>query len=528
MLFIPLEAQAKQISVGAGPCLGSVVGWNVNAKRAFVMQKTTELCARVDQLQHEVITGQAASIIIRSCINTSLLFLARTVPPSIMCPAAEFLYDHVRDGICRKLALPVWQVMPAFAKLVFPLAVRRGGTGISDMSLVLECAYVASVAETLKQMVFYGPDRPAPLDPALPFSCPKWVPMWPIVLGMHAQGSPSTLAWHPQGGDVVTALTRSLDYLKAEGADDYFEKHLNKSCPALPCDVPHFVNYFSSAGKPVLQLQKHLTSFINKKQHDVVFQHTEGRLEERARLLTNSAPGASLMLTTVPKEPRFEQTTEETRMAFAIRLGISPIVVHPSTKTLLCSTCHVSLLDEPTHPILCVPAMKERTSAHDTIKTTGLKGYADDCGVYAKVEPSELHPEDNMRRVDLVLSFPEGNVLVDVAVIAPLCKTHIKDTAKESQGALIKKETAKCKHHHATSVRHEMEFVPFIADLHGSLGRDAIHLLIRLSAQCPRPRLAGQHPKSRVYEEMAAVAMVILRSVCLVTRLAFADAHAAA
>ena len=166
--------------------------------------------------------------------------------------------------------------------------------------------------------------------------------------------------------------------------------------------------------------------------------------------------------------------------------------------------------------------MKERTSAHDTIKTTGLKRFAEDCGVYAKVEPSELHPEDNLRRVDLVVSFPEGNVLVDVAVIAPLCKTHIKDTAKESQGALLKKEAAKCRHHHGSSVRHEMEFVPFIADLHGSLGRDAIQLLKRLCAQCPRPRLAGQNPKSRVYEEMAAVAMVILRSVCLVTRLAFA------
>ena len=122
-------------------------------------------------------------------------------------------------------------------------------------------------------------------------------------------------------------------------------------------------------------------------------------------------------------------------MAFAIRLGISPIVVHPSTKTLLCSTCHVSLLDEPTHPILCVPAMKERTSAHDTIKTTGLKGYADDCGVYAKVEPSELHLEDNMRRVDLVLSFPEGNVLVDVAVIAPLSARHTSRTQQRSRKA---------------------------------------------------------------------------------------------
>jgi hypothetical protein len=35
-------------------------------------------------------------------------------------------------------------------------------------------------------------------------------------------------------------------------------------------------------------------------------------------------------------------------------------------------------------------------------------------------------------------------------------------------------------------------------------------------------------PAGKYFEEMAAVAMVILRSVCLVTRLAFADAHAAA
>ena len=92
--FIPLEAQDKQISVGAGPCLGSVVGWSVKGKHDFVMQKTVDLCERVDQLQHEVISGQATSIMIRSCINSSLLFLARTVPPAIMRPAAEFLYKR--------------------------------------------------------------------------------------------------------------------------------------------------------------------------------------------------------------------------------------------------------------------------------------------------------------------------------------------------------------------------------------------------------------------------------------------------
>ena len=176
--------------------------------------------------------------------------------------------------------------------------------------------------------------------------------------------------------------------------------------------------------------------------------------------------------------------------------------------------------------MICAKA--ERTSIHDHIKTTGLKAHADDCSILARTEPSELHPDDNMRRVDLVLSFPEGNVLVDVSVISPLCKTHVKVSASEPQGALLKKEAAKCRHHKATSVRYEMEFVPFIVDMHGSHGRDAIQLLKRLCAQCPRPRLAGQHPKARIYEEMAASATAILRSATLVIRLAYADAHAAA
>ena len=118
-------------------------------------------------------------------------------------------------------------------------------------------------------------------------------------------------------------------------------------------------------------------------------------------------------------------------------------------------------------------------------------------------------------------------MLVDVSVISSLCKTHIKASAEGPVGALLRKETQKCKHHEATAQRYEMEFVPFIVDMHGAHGPDAIHLLKRLAAQCPRPRLAGQHPKAQIYEEMAASAISILRSVTRVLRLGYADAFAA-
>ena len=49
-------------------------------------------------------------------------------------------------------------------------------------------------------------------------------------------------------------------------------------------------------------------------------------------------------------------------------------------------------------------------------------------------------------------------------------QTHIKASAKGPVGALLKKETQKCKHHEATAQRYEMEFVPFIVDMHGAHG----------------------------------------------------------
>ena len=316
------------------------------------MKKTDELCSQVDNLQHDAITGQAAAQIVRSCINQSLLHLARTVEPEIMHPAAVRLFEHVRDGISLKLALPTWNFLPEFARLVFPLAASLGGAGITDMSAGLECAYVASMAETLKQQVFFGSVRPPP-DPDELFSVPESVPMWPIVLSMHAQGSPAPKPVDRPGADMVSALGRALDTLAAKGAADYFDQHLNAACPTLPRTVDHFVNYFGSAGVQITRLQQHLTSFINKKQHDAVFQFTVGREDMRARLLTNAAPGASLMLTTVPREPRFEQKTEETRVAFTLRLGLPYVMVDPRIKTLLCAHCHTSLLHDPDHHVIC-------------------------------------------------------------------------------------------------------------------------------------------------------------------------------
>ena len=155
--------------------------------------------------------------------------------------------------------------------MVFPLPAGRGGTGIINAPLGLECAYTAAAAETLTHMVFFLPTRsPPPVDPVTPFPPPKHSPMWPIVLAMHDQGSSHPRP--PSGGDVVTNLHKCLEVLAASGAADYFDKHLNASCPHLPRSVAEFIDYFGRAGTPTYRLQKHFMSFLTKKQYDRVFQ----------------------------------------------------------------------------------------------------------------------------------------------------------------------------------------------------------------------------------------------------------------
>ena len=56
--LIPPAKQAEQIFFGSMPCLGSMVGTDDLKKRAFVDDKVKELCVRMDQMHHELISGQ--------------------------------------------------------------------------------------------------------------------------------------------------------------------------------------------------------------------------------------------------------------------------------------------------------------------------------------------------------------------------------------------------------------------------------------------------------------------------------------
>ena len=510
--LIPPAKQAEQIFYGSMPCLGSMVGTDDLKKRAFVDDKVKELCVRMDQMHHELISGQNAVVNAHLCLVPSLNFLARTLPPHIVGPAAEKLYKHLSDGICLKLGLPPMRLMSAYAKDVFPLTTAHGGTGILNLNHYVDCCYVASLAETMKQMVIYTESRPGPASPELQWPVPQSVPLWPKILQAHAIRPPES---SPRCTTAAT-LDLVLRNLVARGAVDYFAQHLRRGFPVLPGTLVKFVDYFSMAETPISKLQKHFSTYSSKKKFEEVFQRHGSDESLRARLLTNSSPGASLAWTVLPNSDRLVMSDGAMRYKLSQLLNVSPVAVSQNIASLQCAKCHKSLLDDPSHPPNC--DMPERTTMHDMVKH-GLRANAMDCGLAADVEPTKLHPEDNKRRVDLVVHLPEGSKLVDVSIVDPLCATHVRASAKEKQGFVLRKEREKIKHHHDTAERFEMEIVPFIVDLHGSHGPDARKFLRLLADFRPRPRLSGEDPKARVYEEMAASCVLIARKGAEVCRL---------
>ena len=85
--LIPPAKQAEQIFYGSMPCLGSMVGTDDLKKRAFVDDKVKELCVRMDQMHHELISGQNAVVV--PAINEGANVCAR------------YHQDNGPQGLCR-------------------------------------------------------------------------------------------------------------------------------------------------------------------------------------------------------------------------------------------------------------------------------------------------------------------------------------------------------------------------------------------------------------------------------------------
>ena len=142
-----------------------------------------------------------------------------------------------------------------YAKDVFPLTTAHGGTGILNLNHYVDCCYVASLAETMKQMVIYTESRPGPASPELQWPVPQSVPLWPKILQAHAIRPPEA---SPRCTTAAT-LDLVLRNLVARGAVDYFAQHLRRGFPVLPGTLVKFVDYFSMAETPISKLQKHFS-----------------------------------------------------------------------------------------------------------------------------------------------------------------------------------------------------------------------------------------------------------------------------
>ncbi len=66
---------------GSCKLLGSIVGLDDDAKRAWVLKKIDEYKPKLQRLLHGSVPVQSALLLLRSSINASPTYLFRTLPP---------------------------------------------------------------------------------------------------------------------------------------------------------------------------------------------------------------------------------------------------------------------------------------------------------------------------------------------------------------------------------------------------------------------------------------------------------------
>ena len=442
-IFVAAATRNLVVVRGATKLLGSVIGLDDNARRTFVDNKINAMAPTIQRLLTPGMPFQAATLLLRSSINVTPMYLFRTLPPDITRAAARRFHTMVFDAMCRILDLPAPDDLPAPVRLSMELATQHGGLGISDPEPTLEAGYLSAVAASIQDNFCAGPRR-------------------------------HLLLPDPQGRTIATAthVQHCLQQLAAQGVDP------QHAC--LPATVSNMVQRF--ANEPPKKMQHLLLKSVQKFNLKIVLDMCRDDDRWAARLRSASGPGAHHWLTTLPTDKATTMQDDNFRIASKYLLGIDPWPRPPP-----CCYCNRPMVDDPWHPIHCrFQNSHGKSLQHNQIRDL-LEEYCKLAGLGATITEATQYQASSHARPDLVVPFPARVLTVDVSGTDPTAPSYVAAAARTSLHAAHRRETEK-NGHYAELVRlYQLPFLPFVFETHGALGPRAMHFIDELS----------QHAQSR-------------------------------
>src|ERR1700753_1526479 len=211
-------------------------------------------------------------------------------------------------------------------------------------------------------------------------------------------------------------------------------------------------------------------------------------------------------LTTDPSSPALSLTNTQYQISSKIRLGLQPLPL-PSD----CASCHTpdACAEDHNYPLVCIAQKGTNTTIrhHDGVDAIFVSTIH--AGGFAIKEPRQLGGRGDNTRPDLQLLLNGHQVLVDVTIRDPACKTNIQHGSATQQLAAAHRGEAEKKAKYAAMAKtQQAEFIPFAVETYGGMGKSARKLIKRI-ASVAQDRLQATSEKEvrQQLEESVAIAV---------------------
>jgi len=484
--FATLKAQHPTFTVQVGgvmPLVGSCIGLDDDARRAFVIEKVESAIALLPNLLHPSISIQAAAIFLRTSVFTQLNYLLRSLPPAVTMPGAIMFRDAAIGTLFDKMRIGRGDAAAAIVANQLFLPSAMGGFGLADPVKIAPAAYLASIIACSPLFVTTSFD---PVTDAIVTTS-----IVPQLLHTYSQNCASLVS--PSAATNPTApLSLCLEHVERALVTLTQQRALplksGAGKPIIPNTVAQLFDCFPEGQPAGVKLQHVITQQIHLEQRVDLEQMLVMPID-KARLKAASEPASGLWCTTLPTSPGLELDDIAYRVAFCLRLGLHPDVrIKDSPVPVPCpnhcrpgapATCsHVDLRYDPFHCLGCMTEAKNGRFLQHNAVVNRIKRLCEFCSAGCQLEPAGYTSVDShgvpsdQQRPDLLILTVGGNILSDVVGYHPTCKSALANSSYESLRAKVK-----VRKYENAAVHHRFSFTPFVFQTIGGLAGDAVTLI---------------------------------------------------
>ena len=420
-------------STSGSVVLGSPVG-TTSFVRSFCLsaaESGEDFCSRICNLDD----SQSSVLLLRHCHSTRLNHLARTVPVSLLIPAAQ-KHDRTSCQTFRNI-LGTEDLSPALWNQI-SLPVKKGGFGVSPLERVSPAAFLAGWAHTCQSLLDRFPGSgsllsslsdPSESDGQIVHDLDEAAAMIPPLLLSDEDPKPVSYARH----ELLLADARKLQHRLSNAI-------AQKNTTAL------------------------LASVVSDK--------------DSARLQSLQGPYAGAWLDSIPSSRKFALSSPEFNLASCMRLGI-PL---PFGEWVANCECGSKLDAEGFHLLTC------KSGGGPNWQHNSLVASWSDClldlGIHHRKEPRNRYSNSDDRPDIVVFDSENGSSLdLDVSFAHPWSKDYLKRTARICGFAAKKREDLKFSKYDQERLASgdSPAFTPLVFEHFGCWGEKAVDYLRVLS-----------------------------------------------